>query len=274
MLEAWVARAPQSAHALFWRGQVWAWLCHPEEALADYARAVELDPKADDARTFLAESLLLENRAREALEHFQRLAERRPESGIVQLGLARCWHELGDLEQCRRLLDGRLAADPHDGQALLQRGKLALVSNLPAAAEGWLRQALRVLPHEDQGHYLLGLCLERQGKKAEAKRSFAEADRIHADVQRLSDIFRGMTTELTDPARRCEVASLLLRIGRVQEGLGWLHMLLQEQPGYGPAHQVLADYYERAGDATRAARHLRLAAEGARTQAAVPGARI
>ena len=63
-----------------------------------------------------------------------------------------------------------------------------------------------------------------------------------------------------DLGLRLEAAQILLRSGRVQEGLDWLNGILRDAPGHRPTHQVLADYYQRTRDGRRAAHHRRLAA--------------
>jgi Tfp pilus assembly protein PilF len=62
-----------------------------------------------------------------------------------------------------------------------------------------------------------------------------------------------------DPALRVEAAAIFLRSGEEQEGLRWLDMALHLDGGYRPAHQALADYFERHGQPERAAHHRRLA---------------
>ena len=63
-----------------------------------------------------------------------------------------------------------------------------------------------------------------------------------------------------DPAPRLEAGRILLRLGKAPEGLRLLRTALLEDPRHRPTHQALADYYERAGNRERAARHRRLAA--------------
>src|SRR5207237_9485348 len=62
-----------------------------------------------------------------------------------------------------------------------------------------------------------------------------------------------------DPALHHEMGTILLMMGKDKLALHWLHSALREDPEYRPAHEALADYYNRAGDAAQAARHRALA---------------
>jgi Tfp pilus assembly protein PilF len=61
---------------------------------------------------------------------------------------------------------------------------------------------------------------------------------------------------------RCEAGLILMRRGLEAEGLRWLESALAVDPRHAGTHQALADYFERTGDAERAAQHRRLAPGG------------
>ena len=54
-------------------------------------------------------------------------------------------------------------------------------------------------------------------------------------------------------------AEALLAAGQEEEGLRLLAALLEQDPGFAPAHAALASYYERQGQPGRAAEHRRRA---------------
>lgn len=261
-VQGWLERQPDNVQAVCWRGLIWERLYHFQEALEDYRRVVDLDPEEDQARVHLAERLLEAGQAAEALEHFQRVAQRQPENAAAHLGVARSQIDLGRYEEARHGLDDLLSERPEDGLVLIERGKVALLTNEPAEAETWLRKALAVLPYERSANYYLYQCLERLGRPKEAERYLAEAERIATDMERLVQATQKMTTASPDPSLCCEVGKILLRNGQAEQGLRWLGNALQEDPRHQPAHQALADYYERTGNAALAARHRQLALDG------------
>ena len=75
---------------------------------------------------------------------------------------------------------------------------------------------------------------------------------------RLETLTRQIAQAPNDPDLRCEAGLIFLNNGQEVEGLRWLASALKENPHHGPSHRALADYYERAGDTTRAAEHRRL----------------
>jgi predicted Zn-dependent protease len=258
-LDRMLEREPGQVHALVMRGSLRQATGDEPGAEADYRRAVEAQPDHALARCRLGELLLRTSRAAEALRQFESV---RPRPGgdqpAVLLGLARCHRELGATDAARQELDELLARQPGHADALLERGKLALASESPAEAEGWLRRAVAAAPFSAQANFALAQCLHRQGK--EEARKYEEAhDRIVSDRKLLEEVKVLVGKSPSDPAPRVEAGRICLRSGKEREGLRWLLSALQQSPRDGPAHAALADYYERAGQRDLAARHRRQA---------------
>jgi predicted Zn-dependent protease len=254
-LELWLRRQPNCALALLWRGELEEGAKRQPDALADYRRAVELDPEHDEARLRLAELLLSLRQGAEAATHFEALCQRQPGNVAALLGLARCRRALGQPEEARQLLATILAAQPQDPQALSERGGLAFDAGQPAEAEGWLRKALAASPNDREATYLLAQCLQQQGRRGEADACLAKFRRIEADQQRLADLIKQIAAAPRDPNLRYEAALILLRNGRDPEALSWLTSALREDPYHRATHQALADYYGRLGQPALAASH-------------------
>jgi Tfp pilus assembly protein PilF len=259
-LDRLLALQPGHVEAMLWRASLWQTAGSLEKAEADYRRALDAQPEHRAARSRLAALLLRRNQAAKALEQYDYLRHLpggdRPE---VLLGLARCNRELGHAEAARQELDAVLAGNPHDGDALIERGKLALETESAAAAEGWLRRALTDHPFDAQGHYLLAQALRRQGHDAEALEHEAARQRIQDDLKLLEATFRRVAKAPTDPEPRREAGQICLRNGQEEEGERWLLSALQQAPHDRATHLALAGYYDRAGKADLAADHRRQA---------------
>src|SRR5262249_16859685 len=134
-LTEWLKLQPEHVQALTWRGQALELLRRHDQALADYRKAIVVDPDAEEARLRLADLLTNFRRGKDALEHYESLQPRHPSSPKVLLGLARCRRELGQSEEAQQVLDELLAHDPEDFLALAERGRLALEAGDPTAAE-------------------------------------------------------------------------------------------------------------------------------------------
>jgi tetratricopeptide (TPR) repeat protein len=259
-LDLWLQLEPDNVQALAWRGEVMEHREHPTDAVNDYRRALELDPRRDEVRLRLAKALYLLSQFDEAAAHYQQVSQNQPGNPDALLGLARCRHEQGRPDEARQLLDLVLAARPQDAAALTERGKLALETGQLADAEGWLRRAVAAAPYEREGVYAYGQCLERQGRRDEARPWHDRLQHIDADWKRLTEVMHDLAKAPRDPGLRCEAGRLLLRNGQEAEGLRWLDSALQMQPEHRRTHQVLADYFEEKGQPEEAAYHRRLAA--------------
>jgi tetratricopeptide (TPR) repeat protein len=250
-----LALQPDHFQAHFWRGQVADSLGRPEDALASFQKAVDLEPRAEEARLRLAVTLERLGHPREARAHYDYLRQRQPDNPEVLLGLARCRREAHELEEARQLVDEMLKVHPAQVAALVERGRLAFYLESPDAAEVWLQRAVTQGPHDRDAHRLLLVYLEAQGKTDAARQCRAALQQIEGDIARSATLMLQVMDTPHDAALRSEVGILLLRLGQEEEGLHWLATALQEDPGHRPTHNALAEYYERTGQPERAARH-------------------
>jgi tetratricopeptide (TPR) repeat protein len=254
-VQSWLEQEPDNAAAWFLRGKAYEILMDTGEALANFERAVELDPALRTARLALAEQLLATGRPQAALEHFQYLDQEVPDSRDRLLGQARAYADLGRLDDGRVLLDRLLTRHPEDVQALTTRGRLELASQRPATAEPWLRKALARSPYERDATYLLHSCMVRLGNKAEAARLQARLKTIGRDLKRLQSLVEQVYRSPQDPSPRCAAGKIFLDIGNDKEGLRWLESALKLDSNHAASHRLLADYYRRTGAAELASRH-------------------
>jgi tetratricopeptide (TPR) repeat protein len=248
-------RGPEHCTGHFLRGTIVEGLGRPEDALAEYRKALDLDPWSDSARRRLAASLHSLGNAREAAAHYETLRRRLGDDSEVLLGLARCRLDAHDLAEAGDLLDAVLARHPDDVAALVERGRVAFQADGAAAAEPWLQRAVACGPHDLEAQRLLLLYLEAQDKRTEAHECLARLSEIEADHTRSNALMLQVLESPHDPALRCEIGTLLLRNGRPAQGVQWLFTALKEDPHYGPAHAALADYYDRTGRPELGAAH-------------------
>jgi tetratricopeptide (TPR) repeat protein len=273
-LNALLEREPRHPQALLLRARAWEALAregsaeHEQDALRDYERAVAVNPSFE-ARLGLAGSLYRVGRPWDSLLEYDRLGPVGAADPRVLLGRARCRYSLHEVDEARRLLDDLLGQQPDDAAALLERGQLALHAGRAAEAEEWLRRAAAAPPHEREAQRLLCRCLEAEDKQEEARGCQALLREREASLQRVERLVRQVNRAPHDVALRHEIATDLMRLGREEEGVAALFLVLEQEPRHGPARAALAEYFERAGQPRRAARHRRAGAlpAGARTAA-------
>jgi tetratricopeptide (TPR) repeat protein len=253
-LDIWLEQQPDNVQALVQRGNAWLQCHSPQKAAPDYRRALELDPERQEVHWWLGLCLLDIGRYEEALGHLEQVRQQKPEDLDVQVRLGRCYSRLGRTKQARQMLEAVLARQADYGPALLTMGQIELLAGQPAEAEAWLHRAVKVLPNDYSINWSLAECLQQQGKGAEAKAQMARAQEIKNRTERLGEIStRLLSMRPHDPALHYELGKLLLDQGQTERGLSWLRSAVNKDPGYQPANQALADYYQAQGDAENAA---------------------
>jgi tetratricopeptide (TPR) repeat protein len=231
---------PDDLQALLGRGFVWERFLSFRDALEDYRAAVAAHPDNEPARRHLAETLLIIGTPAEALVHYQWLEQRSPGRPEVGVGLARCHRRLGQPDEARNILDGLLAKTPDHGEALWERGQLALDEGEAAQAEPWLRQAAQQLPYDRRVHYSLYRCLLDLSRRAEAETVQVRVAQLDADLRQLEQVRQAVMKKPDDAALRCQGGKLFLRNGERQEGIRWLKLALRLDPNCQPAREALA----------------------------------
>ena len=247
-LGEWLKRQPDNPQALCLQGEIHLDYEHSQVgALASYRRAVELDPDHEEARLGLAIVLLQCQTFAEAAGHLEYLRKCQPDNLHIQVGLAECRRGLGKGAEALRLVESVLARRPEYPQALALRGQLALDQGQFAAAEDYLRRAVELNPRDQRTRYNLILCLNRNGKFAEARRHKRKHKRMEEDLKQFHTIVtRDLARRPHDPALHYTLGRLLLRSGHRGEARRWLQSALRLDPQYAPARQALAEYYQKA----------------------------
>jgi tetratricopeptide (TPR) repeat protein len=257
-LEHWLRVDPDNLRARELRGLAYQNGRSAHKGAEDFRRVLEQDPTREETRWRLVLCLLDMGSYDEALPHLERIAREKPNDPDVQVRLARCHNMLGRGDQARQLLDAVLAAHPDHGLALRTRAQFALADRQPEPAERWLERATQVWPNDYQTRWLLVQALQQQHKDEQARAQLRLAEELKDRAERLGELrSRKLSEQPLDPALHYEMGLLLLRAGHDQAGEGWLQSALSLDADYRPAHAALADYYERHGDATRAAEHRR-----------------
>jgi hypothetical protein len=262
-LNTLLGRQPRHPQALLMRAHVWERRAmrggteHELDALQDFEKVVEESPTFE-ARLGLAGTLYRIGRPWEAASVFEQLRQIQAGNPEVLVGLARCLYRLDEADEARRLLDAVLEHYPDHPAGLLERGRLAWHAGELADAEKWLTRAAEVAPFYDcEPRRLLCECLKLAHKDEDARRC---SDILQETEMRLLRVDQRMLQANRDPhdvRLRYEIAEDLMRLGRESDAVATLFLVVEQQPGNGPAHAALADYFERTGQRARAVRHRR-----------------
>jgi tetratricopeptide (TPR) repeat protein len=166
-LQRRLGRADQF-QGFLWRARLQRFQGHHQESVADFERALQLNP--DDTRTRMTLAMMLsKTEPEEALRHLKQLRERFPDTVEACCATASVLRALGRAEEAGRVVDACLTANPDSVRALVERAKVALDVERIADAEVWLRQAERLSPNDPEMLYSLSRCLHLAGQTESAK---------------------------------------------------------------------------------------------------------
>jgi pentatricopeptide repeat protein len=184
-VDLWLELRPgpfDQAEGLVWRGQLEKF-AKEEKALADFRKALDLNPNHFDAAMHLA-MYVFETDPEQAIASFERLNQRYPENALVRYYLASAYRAMGRLEKARQFFDEMLAANPNEVSALIERGYLSLDQQEVEDAERRFRRALELAPGNARGYLALSCCLQLRGNEREAKPYREKFQQLEAEEKR------------------------------------------------------------------------------------------
>jgi tetratricopeptide (TPR) repeat protein len=263
----WLDLEPDNVQGLYCKAVCVMQVGGAELAVAPLVRALRRDPSRDDIRETLASVLIDTQRFDDAIRECEQVLAHDPENVTVRIDLARAHAGKGEADEARAALDVVLAREPNNPHALLERGRLALAVAEYDEALVWLRKAVAAEPYSVAAATQLLNCLKHiGGREQEARELAAKNERLRNDLQRLDLILRDVLPHKpATPDLCCELGRLFLQTGREDAGTQWLYKALRQDPNCVPAHELLADYWQRNGDRERAEAHRRFLRDKAGT---------
>lgn len=246
--------APNDPAAFVTRADALARLGRYAEATATAARAVELAPADELARSLYATLLSTSGRYADAAREYRTLATlNSPREQDYQLNLARAEWELGNRDEALRLVSPVLARTPDHAPALLLRALIHTRDGEDEPAVALLRRVRPADPTEaEHVIYQLALALDRLGRIDEAAKARAE----FTAIQEAPRLIREAQERPGDTGLQLRAADSLLVAGRAGEARDLLDGLVSRAGPSRSALDLLARCHDRLGrpDLARAAR--------------------
>ena len=171
-LQKVIADQPEFAYAHFQLAYVYTALKRTDEARAQYARTVAIDPKMSEAYLNLG-MLLLDKQEDAAIAPLRKAVELLPAQSRPRYLLAVALDRSGDRAGAAESFEALIHLDPNDITALDYLGWAALRKGKPDEAEARFRRALEVQPKEFEARRGLAQSLDAQ-KKPEAAGAYRE----------------------------------------------------------------------------------------------------
>ncbi|MEE8156085.1 MAG: tetratricopeptide repeat protein [Phycisphaerales bacterium] len=139
-----------------------------EDALPCYLRAGQLDP-TNYRWPYLTAIVLADDDPVQAITHFERAIEVKPQSSAIRHTFADTLLRAGRLEETEAQYREALKLDPENRNALLGLGELAMRENRLEEALRRLSQALGIEPYDSEVHEKLARLYTRLGDPAKAE---------------------------------------------------------------------------------------------------------
>jgi len=256
LAEVWQQDYPRDPQPFFSLGLYEAHAGSDKKAVDAFRRALELAPRRDDIRRYLAEALVDEEQYEEAERHVRELLRRNPNDTDMATALGHCLLEKGDVTAARQQLQEVLQQDPQGYAPRMMMAQIELKDQQPAAAIDWLEPLVRERPKEYRLRFLYATALQQSGRGEEAGEHLEFVGRAQAALGRARNLMDQAKEDPNDIPSRLEIGQTLLKYDSPDDGASWLRNVLELNPGNAEAHRSLADYYETKQDERRAAYHL------------------
>ena len=275
-LQKVIADQPEFAYAHFQLAYVYTALKRTDEARAQYARTVAIDPKMSEAYLNLGMLLLDKEEDAAAIAPLRKAVELLPAQSRPRYLLAVALDRSGDRAGAAESFEALIHLDPNDTTALDYLGWAALRKGKPDEAEARFRRALEVQPKELEARRGLAQSLDAQ-KKPEAAGAYrdylelkpddseARARLIHLLVEQQQNDVALAELDRLDAGKQPTLESLKLRADIQIAGKKWddsiatLQQALALAPNDAPLHGGLGRILLQKRDFAAAEKELRIA---------------
>ncbi len=275
-LQKVIAEQPEFAYAHFQLAYVYTALQKTDEARAEYARTVTIDPKMSEAYLNLGMLLLDKQENAAAVAPLRKAVDLLPAQNRPRYLLAVALDRSGDRAGAAESFEALLHLDPNDITAINYLGWAALRNGKPDEAEARFRRASEVQPNGPGGRSGLAESLDAQ-KKPEAAGAYADylelmpndseaRDRlIHLLMERKQNDAALAELDRLDAGKQPTLESLKLRADVQIAGKRWddsiatLQQALTLAPNDAQLHGGLGRIYLQTRDFAAAEKELRIA---------------
>jgi tetratricopeptide (TPR) repeat protein len=195
-----------------------------EESMAEYDKALKINPEYAEARYNLGVALAKSGRLDEALSQYQKAVEIKPDYADAQNNMGVVLADRGKFDEAIPHYQETLKINPESAEADNNLGNALTRCGRSDEALAYYRRALEIKPDFAEAHYNLGAYLARAGRVDEAMVHYRKALEIKPD---LADA-------------RYDLGDELCRQGRVPEAVAQWSELIRLQPDNIPALNQLA----------------------------------
>jgi tetratricopeptide (TPR) repeat protein len=256
VLDRWRTLAPEDPQVYLWSNEIAARSdAEPAIQVQNYRAALERNPNLDQARLGLAEQLSKDRRYDEAEQEYRTYLQRHPGDAKALVGLGRNAFQNGDLAGATSYFEAALKADSREPDALKELAQADLRLGRFAQAARRFELLAEIQPFDHEIRYAFAQALKLSGDEDRARSETERAARLRQEHDEILRLRYNILQNSKDIGSRFQVAKWMLEHGHAEEGLKWTREILRADPRHAPTHRVLADYYQKHGDAGLANYH-------------------
>ena len=189
-----------------------------------YKDTIKQNPRCWLAWNNLGNDLLLKGHTGEAIDHFLKALEIKPDYAKAENNLGEALYEQGKVADAIAHFNQSLAMRPDLPDAYNNLGNILLRSGETDKAIDYYRKALKIQPDYAAAHNGLGNAYYQK----------AEMDNALAEYQRALEIQPDLTQALNN------TGNVLMKKGRVNEAIPYFQKALETDPNYLPSLNILA----------------------------------
>jgi tetratricopeptide (TPR) repeat protein len=255
--------APEDPQPYLWSNEIaLRGSAEPAILIQNYRAALERNSNLDQARVGLAEQLSKERRFDDAEQEYRIYLERNPKDAAALVSFGRDFFQRGDLDAANQYFEAALKVDPRQPDALKELGQIDLrLGRFQKACER-LRLLTEIHPYDYEVRYSYAQALKLGGDQAQSRIETEHATRLRKEQDHILQLKTKLLSAPNNSAIRFEVAKWMLENGLDQAGLRWTAEILRAEPRHAPSHRLLADYYQKHGNAGQANYHRLMASTG------------
>ena len=212
-----------------------------EEAMEHYRRALEIKPDSAEARSGLAQALVRREKFAEAVEHYRRVLQIRPDDSATHVNLANALVAQGRAQEALQHYQQAAAIDPANGNAYFNLGNMFARMGQAEKARQSYSDAVRVQPGHSDAHFSLANALVNQGRIDEAVPHYQAAMKYRPDF---AEAYHNL-------------GRVLAAQGQLEKAIDHFRQALAIQPDFAEAHASLSQALAEQGRTDEAFWHHR-----------------
>ncbi len=195
----------------------------PDEALAQYRKALEMDPGDTDAYRNLAKALDSRGRSSEAIALLRQAVQLRPDDAEARNDLGAALGQTGNLDEATGQLEQALKLNSRYAEAHYNLGKVLVDGGRFDEALAHFQQAVVIKPDYANAHHNLGSLLMAQGRLAEAGDQYRKALQVAPN----------------DADTHYSLGNVLIGLGQLDEAISHYRKALEIKPDSARVHNAL-----------------------------------